>query len=197
MPRLQWNWNWHTSTRGSFLLFRLCEKWAQLQFSCYVHSPNIEQMSLWGPVVCQTPHILFQRYHCFLLFPSSLKSGALALFQAPQAHCDAQPPETSSGTPAPIPPSILALSYSTYKNRSHTVMIFKKKTKFNEQLTMSRAPFGMERYVSQSSFLASRVDDLNKGMYSYSGWHSKSDMHEHLQIRTYNGFSPAADPWWP
>lgn len=82
--------------------------------------------------------------------------------------------KSAPGPLHPIFPSILAPSYNTRENRSHTVMTFLKIT-FNEQLTMSRAPFAMERCISQSPFLSFRVDDLNRGMYSYSGGHTKSD----------------------
>ena len=93
MWRLQWNWNWHTSTRGSFLLFRLCEKWAQLQFSRYVHSPNIEQMSLRGPSLLSTPFSLSAMAPISCL-PESLEVGP----RLPKVHPAAPPPGIGSGS---------------------------------------------------------------------------------------------------
>lgn len=147
MWRLQWNWNWHTSTPGSFLLFRLCEKWAQLQFSRYVHSPNIEQMSLRGPSLLSTPFSLSAMAPISCL-PESLEVGP----RLPKVHPAAPPPGIGSGSYLLCLLSV-QLVLPTHMRTKLIQLGLKKKNQFNEYLTMRRVPFRMERCVSHLSWL--------------------------------------------
>ena len=163
MWRLQWNWNWHTSTRGSFLLYRFCEKWAQLQFSCYVHSPNVEQMSLRGPVVCWAPHFLTLQWHWFLIFlspwklvPGFPKSTLLYHLQ-----------ELVLGRICSI--SWLCRLLLPTHMRTKLIQLGLKQQQqpqFNEYLTMCRVPFTMERHVNHLSWLPGQM--ISRGRYTHA-----------------------------
>ena len=117
-----------------------------MQFSCYVHSPNIDQMSLRGPSLLSTPFSL-SAMALISCLPESLEVGP----RLPKVH-PAAPPGIGSGSYLLCLLSVQAPSSNTYENKTHTVRIKKKnETQFNEYLTMHRVPFKMERHVSHLS----------------------------------------------
>lgn len=113
-----------------------------MQFFHYVHSPNIEQMSLRGPSLLSTPFSL-SAMALISCLPESLEVGP----RLPKVHPAAPPPGIGSGSYLLCLLSVQLL-LPTHMRIKLIQLGLKKKNQFNEYLTMRRVPFRMERRAS-------------------------------------------------